>query len=473
MIGRNYEIRRLNEAYESAESEFVAIYGRRRIGKTYLVNEAFGPRISFRHAGVKNGTRTQQLEQFRNSLRQQGHLDCPKLKSWFDAFFELENWLGRLPSGRKVIFLDEMPWMDTVRSGFLIALEGFWNGWASARKDILLVACGSATSWIVKNILHNKAGLHNRIRIRIKLFPFTLGECEQYAQEKGLGYDRMAIAECYMALGGVAYYWSLLEKGLSPEQNINQLFFGVQDGLRFEYDELYASLFSNPEPYQAIVAALTERRAGLTRDEIASAVGIESGGDLSRYLSNLEECGFVRKYQPIEKGSNGGTYQLIDNFTLFYHQFVAHVESRTGDYWTTFVSEGKKSAWRGYAFELICLEHVPQIKRKLGISGVYAEVYSWYRAATRDIRGAQVDLLIDRRDGIVNLCEMKYSVGAYELKKDEVEKLEKRIEVYRECVGIKKSVHLTFVTTQGLVHNIYWNRVQSEVTLDDLFVSGR
>lgn len=472
MIGRIDEIKRLNLAYESEESEFVAIYGRRRIGKTYLVNETLGERMTFRHAGVKNGTRTQQLEQFRNSLRLQGHLDCPKLRSWFDAFFELEGLLARLPPGKKVVFLDEMPWMDTVRSGFLTALEGFWNGWASARKDILLIACGSATSWIVKNILHNKAGLHNRVRIRIKLFPFTLGECEEYAAHRGLGYDRLAIAECYMALGGVAYYWSLLVKGLSPEQNLNQLFFGAQDGLRSEYEELYSSLFSNPEPYQAIVKALTNKRSGLSRDEIAAATEIESGGDLSRYLANLEECGFLRRYQPIEKGKNGGYYQLIDNFTLFYHQFVAGVESATGDYWSACVAEGRKNAWRGYAFERICLEHVPQIKRKLGISGVYTEVYSWSRYASPELRGAQVDLLIDRRDGIVNLCEMKYSAGPYELKKEEMEKLDKRIQAYRESLGGKRSIHLTLVTTAGLVHNGCWNRVQSEVTLDDLFAKS-
>lgn len=471
MIGRKNEICRLNSAFESNESEFVAVYGRRRIGKTYLVNETFGGRISFRHAGVKNGTRSQQLEQFRYSLLRQGHLDCPRLRSWLEAFFELEQLLEQLPEGKKIVFLDEMPWMDTVRSGFLIALEGFWNGWASARKDILLIACGSATSWIVKNILRNKDGLYNRVRTRIKLFPFTLGECEAYAAEKGLAYDRQAIAECYMAFGGVAYYWSLLEKGLSPEQNFNQLFFGAQDGLRLEFDELYSSLFSNPEPYRRIIAALGDNRSGLTRDEIARSIGIESGGDLTRYLENLEECGFIRKYLPIDGGQTGGTFQLIDNFSLFYLQFVAQEKSRTGDYWTARISEGRKNDWRGHAFERLCLEHVAQIKRKLGISGVYTEVYSWYRAASRAVRGAQVDLLIDRRDGIVNLCEMKYASEPYALQKEEYERIQSRMKAYREVVGVKKSLHLTMVTSFGMVHNAYWNHVQSEVTLDDLFAA--
>ncbi|MCQ2395745.1 MAG: AAA family ATPase [Kiritimatiellae bacterium] len=470
MIGRKDEIRRLNLAFESKESEFVAIYGRRRIGKTYLVNETFGSRISFRHAGVKNGTRTEQLEQFRFSLRRQGHWDCPKLRNWMEAFFELECLLERMPEGRKIVFLDEMPWMDTVRSGFLIALEGFWNGWASARKDILLIACGSATSWIVKNILRNKDGLYNRVRTRIKMFPFTLGECEEYADERGLAYDRLSIAECYMAFGGVAYYWSLLEKGLSPEQNFNQLFFGPQDGLRLEFDELYSSLFANPEPYRTIVGVLGDHRSGLTRDEIAAETGIASGGDLTRYIENLEECGFIRKYLPVDGGLNGGTYQLIDNFTLFYLQFMRDEPSRSGDFWTARVPEGRKNDWRGHAFERLCLEHVAQIKTRLGISGVSTEVYSWYRAASKDMRGAQVDLLIDRKDGIVNLCEMKYaSGGPYALEKEEFEKLRSRMQVYREVIGVKRSIHLTLVTTFGLAPSAYRNHVQSEVTLDDLF----
>ena len=320
MIGREKELKELKNAYDSKESQLVAIYGRRRIGKTYLVNEAFNHVFAFHHSGLKRGGLKEQLKQFWMSLRQQGHWDCPKLKDWQEAFFELGNFLSRLPEGRKVVFLDEMPWMDTFRSNFLMAFEGFWNGWAAFRTDILLVVCGSATTWILKKIVHNLEGLHNRLTARIRLEPFTLYECRQYAEEEGLGFDERQIAECYMALGGVAYYWSQLSKGMSAEQNINRLFFSKDEGLRNEFEELYSSLFRNPKPYMDIILALGKRRYGLTRDEIIEGVGKVSGGDITRYLNELEECGFIRCYHVAGAKSRGSLHQLIDNFSLRHQE---------------------------------------------------------------------------------------------------------------------------------------------------------
>ncbi len=469
MIGRRDESKALRTAYESSYSEFVTLYGRRRIGKTFLVNETFGYEFAFHCAGLKGEGMARQLDNFRFALRRYGHDKCPRLKSWLEAFYELEMLLERQGGGRKVVFIDEMPWMDTHKSGFLAALEGFWNGWATSRKDILLIACGSATSWIVRKINRNRGGLHNRVGVRIKLSPFTLAECEEYANERRLGYDRLNIAECYMALGGVAYYWNQLEKGKSPEQNFNRLFFGPGDGLRLEFDELYSSLFRNPEPYMRIITALDKRRSGLTRDEIISEIGAScGGGKLSEMLADLEECGFVRLARPIG-GKNGGVYQLVDDFSLFYLQFVKRCQSRDGDYWTDAVSSETKNNWRGLAFERLCLAHVRQIKFALGISGVHTDVYSWRTEPTDESRGAQVDLLIDRKDGIVNLCEMKYSREKYAISKDEHDRLQNRVAAFGRIAGRGKSVHLTMVTTCGLVHNKYWNDVQSEVVLDDLF----
>ena len=469
MIGRREEIKALRTAYESSYSEFVTVYGRRRIGKTFLVNEVFGYNFAFHCAGLKGESMVRQLDNFRFALRRYGYDGCPKLKSWLEAFFELERFLERLPSGRKVVFIDEMPWMDTHKSGFLAALEGFWNGWATSRKDVLLIACGSATSWIIRKINRNRGGLHNRVGVRIKLNPFTLAECEEYANEKRLGYDRLNLAECYMALGGVAYYWNQLEKGKSPEQNFNKLFFGPNDGLRLEFDELYSSLFRNPEPYMRIILALDKRRYGLTRDEILSEIGAQcGGGKFTAMLEDLEECGFVRLFRPAE-AKNGGVYQLIDNFTLFYLQFVKGCRAREGDFWTESVSSEVKNNWRGLAFERLCVAHIPQIKAALGIAGVHTDVYSWRIGNAEAARGAQIDMLIDRKDGIVNLCEIKYSREEYAISKDEHDKIMNRVAAFERCRGRGKSVHLTMVTTCGLAHNTYWNDVQSEVTLDDLF----
>ena len=470
MIGRKKELSELKKAYESKESQLVAIYGRRRIGKTYLVNEAFNRSFAFHHSGLKRGGLKEQLKQFRMSLRQQGHWDCPTLNDWQEAFFELGNFLSGLPKGRKVVFLDEMPWMDTFRSNFLTAFEGFWNGWAVFRTDILLVVCGSATTWILKKIVHSREGLHNRLSARIRLEPFTLHECRQYAESEGLGLDERQIAECYMALGGVAYYWSQLEKGMSAEQNINRLFFSKDEGLRGEFEELYSSLFRNPQPYEQIIRSLGKRRYGLTRDEILSDVGKGSGGDMTRYLEELEECGFIRSYHVVGAVKRGKLYQLIDNFSLFHMQFSGVHGSDDGNYWTAFVPEGTKHAWRGLAFERLCLSHVRQIKEALGISGVAVDVYAWRRKGKeRGDAGVQIDLLLDRKDGIINLCEMKYSEGEYVLDHAELERMISRRETFRSACGIKKAIHLTLVTSNGLRHNKYSGNIQSELTLADLF----
>lgn len=468
MVGRKDEVKLLKNAYESQYSEFVTVYGRRRVGKTFLVNEVFGYKFAFHVAGVKGGKKREQLEKFRYALIRHGAEKCPRLTSWLQAFHELEMFLESRSEGRKVVFIDEMPWMDTHGSGFLSALESFWNEWASCRKDILLVACGSATSWIVKRLNHNAGGLYNRVRTQIKLYPFTLAECEAYAIERGLAYNRSHIAECYMAFGGVAYYWSLLEKGKSPDQNFNRLFFGRKGGLRLEFEELYSSLFANPKPYIDMVLALGAKRDGLSRDELAAAIGAKSNGNLSAHLADLEECGFIRKYRPVG-GVNGGIYQLIDNFSLFYMRFVKGCESHDGDYWTMGVGEGEKNEWRGFAFERLCLEHVPQIKRALGISGVLTEVYSWKCSASPELRGAQIDILLVRKDGIVNLCEMKYSKGMYAIDAEEDRKIANRVAAFDKALGGNKTIHVTMVTAHGLAHNAYWNNVQSEVTLDDLF----
>lgn len=469
MIGRIEEIKRLKAAYASEQSEFVTIYGRRRIGKTFLVNETFGYKFAFHHAGLKRQGLKEQLEQFRFSLMRQGYAQCPVFRSWLEAFYHLEVFLEKRPRGRKVVFLDEMPWMDTFKSGFLSALEGFWNGWATSRKDILLVACGSATSWIVKKLHRNTGGLHNRVTTKIKLYPFTLNECEQYAAERHLGFNRRQLAECYMAFGGVAYYWSQLERGKSVEQNFDALFFGEQDGLREEFDELYQSLFNSPEPYVKIVMALGKRRLGLDRGELMTVLGTGSGGNLSKHLDELEECGFVRKYNLPGRNTKGAIWQLIDSYTLFYFQFVRGAKAREGDYWSERVSQSEKSAWRGLAFERLCLEHVRQMKRALGISGVATTVYAWHEKGDANRRGAQIDLLIDRKDDIVNVCEMKYASSLYSIDKDESARLRNRIERFRECTGTTKSLHLTLVTVEGLVENNYRWDVQSVITLDDLF----
>ena len=407
MIGRIAEKERLLKYAGSDESEFVAVYGRRRIGKTYLIRQTFQNRFTFQHTGVARGRTKEQLRVFGDSLREWGSECKSSPKDWFDAFNQLKAVIAKSPLGKKIVFLDELSYLDTKGSRFIPALEHFWNGWASARDDILLIVCGSATSWIINKVIKDKGGLHNRVTGRISLQPFTLKECEDYVASRGIVMTRYQIAEMYMVLGGIPFYWKHLEPDLSADQNVDDLFFARSNKLEGEFDELYASLFRKPEPYLKIVMALGHRKSGLSRDELMAQARMTSCGNFTRYLRELEECGFIRKILAFGKKSKGALYQLIDNFTLFHFAFVNENKANDRCFWSGSADSQFRVVWEGLAFERLCLQHVREIKAALGISGVISNDCSWQVTRTDEHEGAQVDLLIDRKDGVVNLCEMK------------------------------------------------------------------
>lgn len=472
IIGRKAEQKELLEAATSEYSKFVAVYGRRRVGKTFLIRETFNYNFTFQHTGLARGKMKDQLLSFRASLQNASGKKYNLFKSWYDAFFALEEWLGTLPEGKKTIFLDELPWMDTPRSNFISGLEHFWNSWASARKDILLITCGSATSWIVNKLINNHGGLHNRLTNKILLQPFTLAECEQYSTRNDLGLSRYQIVENYMIMGGIPFYWSMLKRELSLAQNIDSLFFNKNaEGLSHEYEQLYASLFNNAEPYMQVVTALAKKSKGLTRDEIAKSTVLKTGGDLTRYLNELEWCGFIRKYNCIGKQSKDALYQLIDNFTLFYFQYMKGNKNNDSHFWSNSIGSALYRTWSGLAFERICLQHIEQIKSALGISGVLSNVYSWRTEANEDkgIDKAQIDLLIDRNDGIINLCEMKFSEQEYAITQDEEMKLRRRRGNFIDATKTKKAVHITLVTPYGIKSNIHAAVAQNQICMEDLF----
>jgi hypothetical protein len=366
---------------------------------------------------AKKNTR-QQLQNFQSSLRKYGYAKAQQPVNWLEAFDMLSELIEKSEDKRKVIFIDEMPWMDAPRSSFLTALEHFWNSFASARKDILLVACGSATSWITKKLLKNKGGLHNRLTYRIYLPPFTLYECEKYAKQQRLGMNRKQLLECYMALGGIPYYWSLLDKSKSLAQNIDSLFFAKRGEMRSEYGELYASLFYHPDEYISVIEALGLKKAGMTRAEIVSETKLPDNGKLTDMLNDLEDCEFIRKYNIIGQKTKGALFQLIDNYTLFYFKFLKTNSATDEHFWSKSTDSPQYSSWCGLAFERVCLLHSRQIKAKLGIAGIISSEYAWQTKKDETGNGAQIDLLIDRNDGVINLCEMKFTKAPFKIDAD-------------------------------------------------------
>lgn len=470
LIGREREQQLLMDAYKARNSEFVAIYGRRRVGKTYLVREVFGSKVTFSHAGLANADKKSQLEAWVDSMKEYG-VEAPQFpKTWIEAFSILKDVVRKSKSRKKVLFIDEMPWMDTQHSGFVSALEHFWNGWASARKDVLLIVCGSATSWMVNHVIKNHGGLHNRVTVRIHVKPFSLHECEEYAKSRNLSMSRRLLMECYMIMGGVPFYWTFLRKGKSLAQNVDDIFFNTEGNLWGEFDELYASLFKNPDLYVKIVTILASKRVGMTRGELLKEGKITNSGNVTKALSDLENCGFIRRYSPLGRKERGAVYQLIDFYTLFYFKFIRANKNVDRHFWTLNQETPQYYAWSGLAFERLCFEHVEQIKAALGISGVMSSVYSWRsRTDLSDGRGAQIDMLIDRRDSVITLCEMKYSKNRFVIDADYDDVLMNKVERFRTETKTRKSVQIALVTTVGLVQNEYYDDVQNVVEMNNLF----
>ena len=468
IIGRKTEINRLTEYVESEKAELLAVYGRRRIGKTFLIKQFFSENFTFYFSGAENAGKQQQLFNFTTALNQYSGVENAICDNWQVAFVQLEQYLRKVKTkGRKVIFIDELPWLDNAKSGFLSAFEYFWNTYASSQKEIFLIICGSATSWIMNKIIKNRGGLHNRVTRQICLEPFTLNETEQFLKSKKITFSRFQMVECYMILGGIPYYLEQLEKSLSLSQNIDNLFFKKNALLQNEYSKLFASLFKSPEKYMQIIETLAKKRKGLTRDEIVKFSTISNGGCLSTMLEELELCGFIFINNNFTTKKNLQFYQLTDFYSLFYFNFVKDTKGSDSDYWSKLIDTTTHKAWAGYSFELLCQTHISQIKRSLSIGGIISYISGW---RSKDAEtGAQIDLLIDRNDHIINLCEMKYTTKEFVITKSYDENLRNKRGTFIEESNTKKSVHITMITTYGVKHNEYWGNIQSEVKMDDLF----
>lgn len=471
IIGREKEQRELLELLDKEESQFCVVYGRRRVGKTFLIRETFANRFAFQHTGLANASKNDQLAQFKESLRAAGMKVHRKPKTWYEAFSLLQEHLSSLPTGKKVVFIDELSWLDTPKSNFVSALEHFWNGWATARteKDIVLIVCGSATSWLLNKIVQNHGGLHNRLTMKIHLQPFTLNECRQYARHLRVDLSDIDILEAYMIMGGIPYYWSFMRLGESLAQNIDRIFFYNDAPLRDEYDALYASLFKNATPHIAIISALAKKKAGMLRDEILLASHLSDNNVFSRALTELEQCNFIRRYKAFGKKEKESLYQLMDNFTLFHFSFIANNQNNDVHLWSHSIDTPRHSTWAGQAFERTCFWHLPQMLNALGISGIISSAHSWQIKGTEEHPGVQIDMLIDRNDNVINLCEMKFSSSDYVFNKDEDAKLRRRKTVFKAVTKKRKTVQLTLVTTYGLIRNAYSGNIQNIITMDDLF----
>ena len=471
IIGRKREKDELMMCLNSKRPEFVVVYGRRRVGKTFLIKEFFNNRFSFYATGLTDEKTAGQLRAFNASLMEYGSQARDLPKDWFDAFarlrelLESENVYRDPVSSKRVIFIDELPWLDTARSDFKSALDYFWNSWASAQEDLVLIACGSATSWIINNLLNGRKGFHNRVTKRIRLMPFTLKECEELYVLNNVVMTKSQMIESYMVFGGIPYYLNLLDSRLSLAQNVNELCFREYGDLRAEYHELFHSLFKNPGKHMSILEELAGKQEGLMRTELAKVKAIGGGSMLTKDLRELEECGFIRKFKNFTKAENDALYQLTDPFTLFSIHFM---NNRKISSWNEFINTPGYNAWRGNSFEIVCINHADQIKALLGISGIDTQEFAW-RSNDPD-RRAQIDLIIDRKDGVINLCEIKYTNEPFVLDQDEHDKIINRLEAFRKESGTQKAIHITLISGNGHKRNKYSGILQNVISGEELFV---
>lgn len=392
-----------------------------------------------------------------------------KPDSWLEAFLLLEKYLQKIDNGsRQLVFLDELPWLDTPRSGFVTAFEGFWNNWGCHRKNLMVIVCGSANSWIQDKLINNHGGLYNRVTYEIKLSPFTLKECEEFYAENGVRFSRYDIVQSYMIFSGIPFYMGYMDGRFSLAQNVDRIFFAKTGKLQNEYDRLFDSVFVNPEAVKKIVEFLSSRNAGFTRREIIDKLGMSDGGRLSRNLNALIASDFVVRYVPFGLGKREEHYKLTDPFCLFYLHFLKEWNHESDEYWQQNVVSQPVTVWRGFAFENACFNHVAQIKKALGIQGVSASVSAWSKRGD-DRSGTQIDLLISRKDNVINMCELKFYGGEFTVNKDYYRKLLHRQELLMEEASPKISVRSTLITTYGLEHNEYSGVFTNVVLLDDLF----
>jgi predicted AAA+ superfamily ATPase len=471
IIGRKIEQQILQTLLASRQPELLAVYGRRRVGKTFLIRQFFTDQLVFSCSGQLNSSTPQQLFNFTEQLQYYFPTVRPFIipGDWQQAFASLWQSLSTLETKtKKVIFFDELPWLDTHKSGFLAAFDYFWNMHASTRNDLIVVICGSAASWIIKKVVNNKGGLHNRITQRIRLLPFNLQEADTYLQHKNIKLNHYQLLQLYMTIGGIPHYLNGVKRGKSVPQIIEEICFSKDGMLYREFDNLYEALFSSAEKHIQVIQALARKNKSITRNELLETAKLSTGGGISMVLEELEESGFIEKLYPLERKLKDALYRLTDEFSLFYMRFMKGAKIQSGQ-WLSQAETPANKTWCGYAFENICIKHIQQIKIALGIAAVQATTMSWQARSVEDT-GAQIDMLIERRDQTINICEMKFSTTEFTIDKKYAGELENKFTVFRRETQTKKTLLLTLITTYGLKDNVYKQQlVDNEISMDVLF----
>lgn len=470
MIGRHDETSIIINLLKEDRPELLSIIGRRRVGKTFLVKQSLADKIDFSFIGTQFGNTSNQLRKFRDQLDNFAKSTIPTKipNSWFEAFSHLTIFLQAIKKKKKIVFFDEFPWIASHRSNFLQEFTYWWNNWA-ANQNILVIICGSSTSWMLKKVINSKGGLHNRITKKIHLQPFTLSETKTYFDSRKISLTYHQLIQLYMVTGGIPYYLDDIQRGRSISQIVDSMCFDKNGLLYNEFSNLYAALFEHAENHIAVIKALSSKWKGLTRNEIIQATKMTNGGGLTRTLEELETSDFIMKILPFGKKKKESLYRLVDEYSLFYLKFIAGKRTHSGS-WLTYQSKPEYKIWGGYAFENICIKHKNSILKALKIEGIHTEISSLAVQGNENDKGMQFDMLIDRADQCINLCEIKFYNAEWSMdEKDSVSLLNKK-ELFRKKTDTKKTLFNTVITVYGLNENTHSrNAVDVEIKGESLF----
>ncbi len=474
IVGRDSEKELLSQLLQEKAPQLLALYGRRRVGKTYLIRNFFDQQMVFEISGIHNGTLQEQLQNFSRCLQKAFKTKENISRNWFEAFELLQAQLKpKSAKHKRVLFFDEFPWMDTARSGFIKAFERFWNSWASKQRNLIIIICGSAAAWIIQKIVNSKGGLHNRVTKRIRLEPFTLQETEAYFKHRKINLDRYQILQLYMAMGGIPQYLNEIKTGESAVQAIDRICFSKDGLLTNEFKNLYSSLFDEAQQHTAIITALAKKPTGLNRNEIITECNFSSGGTVTKLLEELIESGFISIYTPFGKNTKDSLYKLTDEYSLFYLKFIRNNKNGGKGTWVRLFTSASWRSWSGLAFESTCMKHIVPIKKALGIDGIHTEISSWRKTGSISEKGAQIDLLIDRNDKCINICEIKFSLLPYELTKAYLEVLRNKLYTFQQASKTRKTLFNTLITTDTPLNtHKYTGLIQNIITMKDLFASS-
>ncbi len=390
----------------SSDAEFLAVTGRRRVGKTYLIDTFYGDRFCFSMTGIQNQGSHEQLVNFAVRLAQYDGTGEPRVPdTWQWAFVRLREYLETLkPTRKRVLFFDELPWIAASDRSFVQMLAHFWNDYLSKQPHFILVICGSATAWITQKILNDPGGMHNRVSRHLHVRPFTLGETRDYLEDRQVDLTETDLARTYMAIGGIPYYLNGFERADSFVTAIDRMCFSATGLLRREYGNLFAALFRNADTHEAIVSALAKYPGGLARTVLTKVTGLKSQSMIARALEELSASDFVTYSLAHGGKKRGARYRLVDEFSLFYHRFMTqNGQTPKQGQWASVATSPSYRSWAGVAFELLCQKHITALTHVLGISGLQLWSGPLFIEATEESDGAQIDLLLDRPDATVNL----------------------------------------------------------------------